>query len=318
MLVIDEYTALQQGQDLFRVTGGLHAAGLFDARGRRLALAEDVGRHNAVDKVIGEALRFLRPPLAGAILMVSGRAGFEIVHKARRAGIPVVCSVSAPSSLAVRLARDGGLYVPSAWPRLTAAMLADLAGLKREISAITDRAMRGELDFAAALLQRVAMLKGLGESALEETFQTRIRLNAGARTLVQTMKKSGACAALVSGGFTFFVARVAEMAGFDVVSANDLIIEGGVLTGDVARPIHGRKAKLEALRSIARERGIGQSDTLAVGDGANDLDMLAEAGLGVAYRAKPSVAAAAQARVDHGDLTALLYAQGYRRDEFVE
>lgn len=100
--------ALQQGQDLFRVTGGLHAAGLFDARGRRLALAEDVGRHNAVDKVIGEALRFLRPPLAGAILMVSGRAGFEIVHKARRAGIPVVCSVSAPSSLAVRLARDGG------------------------------------------------------------------------------------------------------------------------------------------------------------------------------------------------------------------
>jgi phosphoserine phosphatase len=196
--------------------------------------------------------------------------------------------------------------------------LADFAGLGREISAITDRAMRGEIDFEAALLARVAMLKGLDENALHETFQTRISLNPGARTLVRTMKASGARAALVSGGFTYFVARVAEAAGFDDIRANDLVIDGGVLSGDVARPIQGRAAKREALRAIARECGLRAIETLAVGDGANDLDMLAEAGLGIAFRAKPSVAATARARIDHGDLTALLYAQGYRRDEFVE
>lgn len=196
--------------------------------------------------------------------------------------------------------------------------LADSVGLRAEISAITERAMRGEIDFEGALLQRVAMLKGMPESVLSEVFGARIALNPGARTLVQTMKKAGAATALVSGGFSYFVERVAALAGFGETRANRLEIESGVLTGEVARPILGRMAKLEALRSIAEANGIGQRDTLAVGDGANDLDMLSAAGLGVAYRAKPSVASSARVRIDHGDLTALLFVQGYRLREFVD
>lgn len=196
--------------------------------------------------------------------------------------------------------------------------IADRAGIRVEVAAITERAMRGELDFEEALLRRVAMLAGLTEKALLEVFETRIRLNPGAKTLVRTMNRAGAATALVSGGFSFFVDRVAALAGFGETRANRLVIEDGRLTGDVARPILGRNAKREALREMAKARGIAESETLAVGDGANDLEMLAAAGLGVAYRAKPSVASAAQARIDQGDLTALLYMQGYSRDEFVE
>ncbi|MFN3960713.1 MAG: phosphoserine phosphatase SerB [Parvularculaceae bacterium] len=194
--------------------------------------------------------------------------------------------------------------------------LADFAGLKGEIAAITERAMRGELDFEAALSTRVAMLKGLSENALEECFRTRIALNPGARALVGTMNARGAMTVLVSGGFTFFVERVAQLAGFRRFHANELIIENGALAGAVRRPILGREAKGAALRQHAMENNIPLAATLAVGDGANDLDMIRAAGLGVAFRAKPQVAAAAHAAIRHGDLTALLYAQGLDDDEF--
>jgi len=194
--------------------------------------------------------------------------------------------------------------------------LADFAGKRAEISAITERAMRGELDFEAALKERVAMLKGLSESVLTEAFETRISLTAGARTLVQTMNAAGAVTALVSGGFTFFTRRVSTATGFHHTQANTLIIENGALTGAVREPILGRAAKLEALERIALENGVPLAATLAVGDGANDLSMLGAAGLGVAFHAKPTVAAAARARIDYSDLTALLYLQGYKRSEF--
>jgi len=195
--------------------------------------------------------------------------------------------------------------------------LADFAGLKAEISAITERAMRGELAFEGALRERVGMLKGLSATALQQAYDERVRLNPGARTLVRTMAANGARCALVSGGFTFFTSRVAEAAGFHLNRANTLIEADGALTGQVGDPILGKEAKLAALQELAAEAGIPLSATLAVGDGANDLAMIEASGLGVAYRAKPVVAAQAHAKVDHADLTALLYFQGYRADEFV-
>jgi len=195
--------------------------------------------------------------------------------------------------------------------------LADFAGLKAEISAITERAMRGELQFEGALRERVGMLKGLATTALQQAYDERVRLNPGARTLVRTMAANGARCALVSGGFTFFTSRVAEAAGFHVNRANTLIEQDGRLTGQVGDPILGKEAKLAALHEEAAALGAPLSATLAVGDGANDLAMIQAAGLGVAYRAKPIVAAQAHAKVDHADLTALLYFQGYRSDEFV-
>jgi phosphoserine phosphatase len=193
--------------------------------------------------------------------------------------------------------------------------LADFAGLKEQIAAITARAMNGELDFKAALRERVAMLKGLPVSALERTWQ-RVRLTPGALQLVATMRANGAVTALVSGGFTFFTGRVAELVGFDLHRSNVLLDDGAVLTGAVAEPILDRHAKVATLRELASRDGLPFSATLAVGDGANDLDMLRAAGLGVAFRAKPIVAAGARARVDHADLRALLFAQGYRASEF--
>ena len=195
--------------------------------------------------------------------------------------------------------------------------LADFAGVKAEVSAITERAMRGDLDFEAALRARVAMLKGLPLTALQRAYDERVRLNPGARTLVRTMTAHGAKAFLVSGGFSFFTTRVARAAGFDADRANTLIEAGDLLAGTVGEPILGRAAKLAALKEEAAKLGLALSETLAVGDGANDLAMIAASGLGVAYRAKPIVAAQAQAKVDHANLTALLYFQGYRADEFV-
>ncbi|THD79190.1 MAG: phosphoserine phosphatase SerB [Phenylobacterium sp.] len=195
--------------------------------------------------------------------------------------------------------------------------LADFAGLKAEISAITERAMRGELEFEGALRERVGMLNGLPVSALERAYAERVRLNPGARTLVRTMGAAGARCVLVSGGFTFFTARVAEAAGFHADRANTLLEAEGALTGRVGEPILGRAAKLAALEEEAATLGASLSETIAVGDGANDLGMIEAAGLGVAYRAKPIVAAQADAKVDHADLTALLYFQGYRAAEFV-
>jgi phosphoserine phosphatase len=194
--------------------------------------------------------------------------------------------------------------------------LADFAGLKAEIAAVTERAMAGEIPFETALTERVARLAGLELVALQRTYDERVRLNPGARTLAATMSAHGARCVLVSGGFEFFTGRVAAAAGFAAHRANRLIDDGARLTGAVGQPILGREAKLAALMEEAAALGLGLSETLAVGDGANDLAMIEAAGLGVAWRAKPVVAARADARVDHADLTALLYFQGYGADEF--
>ncbi len=194
--------------------------------------------------------------------------------------------------------------------------LADFAGLKAEIAAVTERAMAGEIPFEAALIERVARLAGLDLAMLQRTYDERVRLNPGARTLARTMTAHGARCVLVSGGFEFFTERVAEAAGFAAHRANRLIDDGARLTGAVGQPILGREAKLAALQEEAAALGLDLSQTLAVGDGANDLAMIEAAGLGVAWRAKPVVAARADARVDHADLTALLYFQGYGGDEF--
>jgi phosphoserine phosphatase len=195
--------------------------------------------------------------------------------------------------------------------------LADFAGIKPEISAITERAMRGELEFEPALRERVAKLKGLAADALQRTYDERVRLSPGAATLVRTMAAHGARCVLVSGGFTFFTARVAEAAGFHAHRANTLLEENGRLTGEVAEPILGKAAKLETLRKACEQLSISAADAMAIGDGANDLDMIKAAGLGVAWRAKPIVAAEAHARIDHQSLEAALFFQGYRREEFV-
>ena len=196
--------------------------------------------------------------------------------------------------------------------------LADYVGLKAHVAAITERAMRGDIAFEPALRERVALLEGLPVSVIEEVLRDRIKLTPGARALVGTMRKSGAHTALVSGGFTLFTDRVAAMIGFDENRANSLtVVDGRKLAGTVAEPIFGRDGKRAALIELRTELGLAKADTMAIGDGANDLDMILEAGLGVAYHAKPKVAAEAPARIDHGDLTALLYVQGYRREEFV-
>jgi phosphoserine phosphatase len=194
--------------------------------------------------------------------------------------------------------------------------LADMMGLKSQVAAITERAMRGEIDFEPALRERVVLLAGLTRGQLLRVMDERIRVNPGAATLIATMKAHGAHAALVSGGFTLFTGHVAGLLGFDSHRANELIFEGEALTGRVAEPILGREAKRTALAELATSLGLDRQDTLAVGDGANDLAMLEAAGLGVAFRAKPAVGAMADVRIDHGDLTALLFLQGYTADEF--
>jgi phosphoserine phosphatase len=196
--------------------------------------------------------------------------------------------------------------------------LAALAGVGDRVAAITERAMRGEVAFAPALRERVALLAGLPETVIGEVLKERITLNRGARTLVRTMRANGAYVAIVSGGFRQFTGAIRERLGADQDRANGLIIEGGKLTGKVIEPILGQDAKLDALKEIAAAMGLTLEDTLAIGDGANDLPMLQAAGLGVAYRAKPKVAAAADARIEHTDLSALLYAQGFARKDFVE
>ena len=195
--------------------------------------------------------------------------------------------------------------------------LADYAGIKAEVSAVTEAAMRGELDFEGALDARVALLKGLSEDVIAKCLAERVTIMPGAKALVRTMRAQGGHAVLVSGGFTRFAEPVAADIGFDRAIANVLLIEGGRLTGKVAKPIVGSATKEETLRAAIAERGIDPALSLAVGDGANDLAMIGAAGLGVAYHAKPIVAAAAAARVDHGDLSALLYAQGYARRDWV-
>jgi phosphoserine phosphatase len=197
--------------------------------------------------------------------------------------------------------------------------LADHVGVKQHVAAITERAMRGEIEFAPALRERVALLKGLRASVVDEVIADRIRLTPGARTVVATMRRHGAWTCLVTGGFTLFTQRIAAMIGFDESRANILVVGAdGRLTGEVAEPIFARDGKLAMLIGLRERLGLAPEQTLVAGDGANDIAMIEAAGLGVAYHAKPKVAAAAAARIEHGDLTALLYAQGYRRDEFME
>lgn len=193
--------------------------------------------------------------------------------------------------------------------------IADFAGVKAKVSTITERAMRGELDFEAALIERVGLLAGLPASLLEEVYASRVTLMGGAKELVATMRKHGSHCLLVSGGFTFFTDRVQEALGFHSNLANTLEIKDGKLTGRVILPILGKEAKLEALQTTTLSLGINLSHSLAVGDGANDLPMIMAAGLGAAYHAKPIVQEQAAARINHCDLIALLYAQGYKQAE---
>jgi phosphoserine phosphatase len=195
--------------------------------------------------------------------------------------------------------------------------LADFAGLKARVAAITERAMRGEIAFEPALRERVALLKDLPVGVVDEVLANRITLTPGGRELVATMRARGAWTCLISGGFTLFTNAIAAKIGFQENRGNELIVQDGKLTGEVAEPILGRAAKLASLVELRESFDLDDIDTLVVGDGANDLGMIEAAGLGVAYRAKPAVAAAAAVRIDYGDLTALLYAQGYRREEFV-
>lgn len=196
--------------------------------------------------------------------------------------------------------------------------LADLVGMKAHVATITERAMRGEIEFEPALRERVALLKDLPASVVDEVLAKRITLTPGGRELVATMRAHGAYTCLVSGGFTLFSRAVAAKLGFQENRANELVVRDGKFTGEVKEPILGRAAKLATLVDLMESFDLDDVDSIVVGDGANDLAMIQAAGLGVAYHAKSAVAAAAAARIDHGDLTALLYAQGYRRDEFVE
>lgn len=195
--------------------------------------------------------------------------------------------------------------------------LAAEAGVGDEVAAITRRAMNGELDFEGALTERVGLLRGLPETAIAAVLERRITPTPGGATLVATMKAHGAHTVLVSGGFTAFSSRIADRLGFDEHRANTLLAEDGALTGDVARPILGREAKVAALEEISAAHGLSDKDVLAIGDGANDLGMLGRAGFGIAVHAKPTVQEQAAHAINHGDLTAVLFAQGYTRDEFV-
>lgn len=195
--------------------------------------------------------------------------------------------------------------------------LADEAGVGERVKDITARAMNGELDFEGALTERVALLKGLPESVIGKVLAERITLAPGGLELVATMRAGGGYAVLVSGGFTAFTGSVAAKLGFDENRANTLLVENGTLTGEVARPILGRQAKVTALEEITARLGLTEAEVLAVGDGANDLGMLHRAGTGVALHAKPSVAAECDIRINHGDLTALLYLQGYAKESFI-
>jgi phosphoserine phosphatase len=196
--------------------------------------------------------------------------------------------------------------------------LADYAGLKAHVAAITERAMRGEIAFEPALRERVALLKGLPQTVAGEVIEKRIVLTPGGKTLVATMSAHGAYTCLVSGGFTLFTQTIGAMIGFDEDRSNILLVDGDAsLSGLVAEPILGKEAKLDTLRELQKRLGLAPEETLAIGDGANDIPMIEAAGLGVAYHGKPAVAEAAAARIDHGDLTALLYAQGYPRAAFV-
>ncbi|MEM5516529.1 phosphoserine phosphatase SerB [Henriciella sp. AS95] len=263
------------------------------------------------------------------VRLLSGDSKFTAIEQALNSGDPA----SLRRSLEAEFAKEADICVTPTLNRRKSLLisdmdstiiqqecldeLADFAGLKAEISAITERAMRGELNFEEALRERVGMLEGLHISALERCYTERITLMPGARTLVETMKAGGAHCVLVSGGFTFFTSRIAKAAGFHADQGNTLLDDGKALTGKVGEPILGREAKLTALQTEAKKLNLTPSDTIAMGDGANDLAMIEAAGLGIAYRAKPVVTAASDCGISVTDLTAALYFQGYSDSEIV-
>lgn len=260
------------------------------AAGDRAGPARRLAADAAEFEVVGDAAR----PLAAVRAALSGRpVDANAVPAANREKRLLICDMDS-TVISVECIDE----------------IADFAGVGDRVAAITERAMRGEIDFDGALRERVGLLAGLRESVLEEVYAARVTLNPGAEEMTRTMAARGARTALVSGGFEFFTERVAAAAGFASHQANRLLVEGGRLTGAPGEPILGREAKLSALKRLTAEIGAGPEDAVAVGDGANDLAMIGAAGLGVAYRAKPAVAAAADARIDHADLTAVLRLQG--------
>ncbi|WP_027284565.1 phosphoserine phosphatase SerB [Rubritepida flocculans] len=290
---------------LIAAPGGLAPAHLRAAREALAALGADL---DAVDWLgEGEAADIPFQSLAAEQAIAAARAALG------EAPLDLIAQPRAGRRKALLLADMDSTIVTTE----TLDEIAAFAGLKEKIAAITARAMNGELDFAAALRERVAMLRGLDAGALERVWQE-TAMTPGAATLIATLRAQGAYTALVSGGFTFFTSRVAERLGFHEHHANTLLLEGGQLTGAVAEPILDKDAKLATLKRLAAQLSIPLSAAASVGDGANDLPMIQAAGLGVAFRAKPAVAAAARHRVAHGDLTALLYAQGIRREEWRE
>jgi phosphoserine phosphatase len=262
-----------------------------------------------------EAPRWLDPGIAADIVFTPDGADDKAIAEKVRATLGAIDVVVQPLA-----ARRKTLFIADMDSTMIGQEcideLADYAGLRAHVAAITERAMRGEIAFEPALRERVALLKGLPLAVVEEVIDTRITLTPGGRTLVATMRRNGATTCLVSGGFTLFTSRIGEMIGFDENRGNTLVVENGKLAGRVEEPVLGRAAKLATLLQLRERLGLAPSQTLAVGDGANDLAMVEAAGLGVAYHAKPKVAAAAHARIDHGDLTALLYLQGYARSDF--
>ncbi len=282
---------------------GINRADLDSARAALAGVGAFTGEPRWIDEGVAADLPF------GRIDRASARAALEGLLP----GVDVVVQPSANRAKKLLVAdMDSTMITIECIDEL-----ADYAGIKPRIAEVTERAMRGELDFEAALDARVALLKGLAASAIDRCHAERVQLMPGARLLIQTMKAKGARSVLVSGGFTVFADRVAEAIGFDRAVSNRLGVEGDALSGIVARPIVGAATKREVLIAERDTLGLDPAETLAVGDGANDIPMIELAGLGVAYHAKPRTAAAAGARVDHNDLTALLYAQGYPRSEWV-
>lgn len=265
------------------------------------------------DAVRGGAIDVLSPGEAADIACPAPADPAQVAEALDGAAIDAIAAVPGPRRKRLLVCDMDSTIVTSE----TLDELAAQAGLGEQVAAITRRSMNGELDFATALRQRVAMLRGLGLEALEATWR-QTRLTPGATELVATMRAHGALTVLVSGGFTWFTARVAASCGFDRHHANVLCDDGRALTGAVAEPVLDREAKLRTLREAASTRGLDLADTLAVGDGANDLAMIRAAGLGVAFHAKPIVAATARTRIDHAGLRAVLFAQGYRAAEIVQ
>lgn len=261
----------------------------------------------------GDAPRHLAPGLAAEFAVASSATFADAWAEAHATGFDLAIQPDGPRRRALLLAdMDSTMIGQECIDELAAH-----AGVGPHVAAITTRAMNGELDFEAALIERVGLLTGLPETIVAEVLASRITLAAGGAALVATMRANGAWTALVSGGFTVFTGPVRGLLGFDEDRANVLHTDAGQLSGQVAMPILGREAKVAALHEIASARGLSPGDAIAVGDGANDLPMLLAAGTGVALHAKPTVAAQAPIRLDHADLTGLLYLQGYAADEIV-